>query len=47
MKGFCRLVDSDGGEFLNEVHVALNKWEKVPTKYLDVYNEYIKDYFGG
>ncbi len=28
VKGFCRLVDSDGGEFLNEVYVALNNREK-------------------
>lgn len=47
LKGFCRLVDKDGSEFLNEMYVAINSGEKIEQKYLKIYNEYINDYFGG
>lgn len=47
VKGFCRLVDNDKSEFMNEMTVALNRGESVKKEYLDVYEEYAKDYLGG
>lgn len=43
--GFCRLVNNNPDEFLNEMYVALNNGENIEQKYIDVYNEYIKEFF--
>lgn len=47
VKGFCGLVDKCPDEFMNEMFVALNNGEYIEQKYIDVYLEYRKDYFGG
>lgn len=47
VKGFCRLVDSHPDEFMNEMYVALNNGESIPQVYIDVYNEYAKEFLGG
>ena len=47
VKGFCRLVDNDPTEFLNEVFVALNNGEYISQEHIDVYKEYAKVYLGG
>ncbi|MDD4608954.1 MAG: phage minor capsid protein [Bacteroidaceae bacterium] len=47
VKGFCRLVDNNPDEFLNEMYVAINKKMKIDEKYIKVYNEYIENYLGG
>ncbi len=46
-KGFCHLVDKYPEEFLNEMYVAINNGEHIDDKYVDVYNQYIKEYLGG
>lgn len=46
-KGFCRLVDKQPGEFMNEVFVALKRGETIDKQYLDIYNQYAADYLGG
>ena len=45
--GFCRLVDNDPAEFLNEMYVAMCNSEKVDQKYVEVFNEYVKEFLGG
>lgn len=45
--GFCRLVDNDPAEFLNEMYVAMSNGEKVDQRYVEVFNEYVKDFLGG
>lgn len=47
VKGFCRLVDQQPGEFMNEVFVALKRGEAIDKQYLDIYNRYAKNYLGG
>lgn len=47
VKGFCGLVDKYPSEFLNEIYVALNRNENINSKYIDVFNEYAKEFFGG
>lgn len=42
--GFCRLVDKQPYEFLNEMYVAINNGTHIDKKYLDIYNEYINNY---
>ena len=44
-KGFCRLVDVQPGEFLNEMYVAICRGDSIDEKYLSVYNEYIKEFW--
>ena len=44
IKGFCRLVDDDPTEFMNEMFVALNNGEEITQHYIDVYNEYFDEY---
>ena len=46
VKSFCGLVDKYPDEFMNEMYVALNNGEKINKRYLDVYNEYIKEFLG-
>lgn len=46
-KGFCGLVDNDTTEFLNEMYVAMCNGEKIDPKYVDVFNEYVKEFLGG
>lgn len=45
--GFCRLVDNDPADFLNEMYVAMCNSEKVDQKYVEVFNEYVKEFLGG
>jgi len=47
IKGFCKLVDQQPGEFMNEVFVALKRGEKIDKQYLDIYYQYAKEYLGG
>lgn len=47
VKGFCRFVDRYPDEFLNEVYVALINGEDISEQYIEVYNEYIREYLGG
>jgi hypothetical protein len=47
VKGFCRLVDKYPEEFMNEMYVALCNGEKIEQQYVDVYNEYVKEFLGG
>ncbi len=44
IKGFCRLVDDDPTEFMNEMFVALNNGEEITQHYIDVYNEYFDEH---
>lgn len=44
--GFCRLVDNQPDEFLNEMYVAINNAEEIDSKYMEVYNEYVKEFLG-
>lgn len=46
VKGFCRLVDNQPEEFMNEMYVAMNNGEKIKQEYIDVYNEYAKEFLG-
>lgn len=46
-KGFCRLVDENPDEFMNEMYVALINGDKIDKKYIEVYNEYERIYLGG
>lgn len=45
-KGFCRMVDANPEEFLNEMYVAMCNGEKIDSKYDEVFNEYMKEFFG-
>lgn len=47
VKGFCRLVDLNPDEFLNEMYVAMCNGEEIDKKYVDVFNEYAKEFLGG
>ncbi len=47
VNGFCRLVDRDRSEFMNEMTVAINRGESIKKEFLDVYEEYAKGYLGG
>ena len=47
IKGFCRFVDNQPDEFLNEMYVALNNGADIEQKYIDVYFEYAKEFLGG
>lgn len=44
VKGFCRLVDTYPDEFMNEMYVAIHNNENIDSKYIDVYNEYLKEF---
>lgn len=46
-KGFCRMVDTNPEEFLNEMYVAMCNGEIIDSKYVDVFNEYTKEFLGG
>lgn len=47
IEGFCRFVDANPDEFLNEMYVAINNGENIDEKYLKVYTEYINEFLGG
>ncbi len=47
VNGFCHLVDRDRSEFMNEMTVAIKRGESIKKEYLDIYEEYAKDYLGG
>ena len=44
-KGFCRLVDTQPDEFLNEMYVAICRGDSIDEKCLNVYNEHIKEFW--
>ncbi len=46
-KGFCRMVDTNPEEFLNEMYVAMCNGEEIDLKYVEIFEEYTKEFFGG
>lgn len=46
VKGFCKLVDNDPSEFMNEMYVSLCRGEDIEKKYLDVFREYEQEFLG-
>ncbi len=46
-KGFCRMVDANPEEFLNEMYVAMCNGEEIGLEYVEVFNEYTKEFLGG
>ena len=46
-KGFCRMVDTNPEEFLNEMYVAMCNGEEIDLKYVEIFDEYTKEFLGG
>ena len=47
VKGYCRLVDQQPAEFMNEMYVAMCNGEEINPKYIEVFREYEKEFLGG